>query len=229
MASECNPALSDKDSRRPAAASPSLVQDFEAGFASILGALTHEDAGKSGQDAPRLTGEALKQDQEEKMVHFMDLARDLEAFFLQKRMLLHAHKPELILREECTDMKQEMAKKDELIRRHYEKLGQWQALLQDMQGTSGPGASQGAGPPGLGQPGPGAPGSVAASSLTRTANPLHGPTGPGAPIQPGVGAPQGGFVPGNNYRMQAPMGSNGDHLSYLEKTTTNVGGPPMSR
>lgn len=56
------------------------------------------------------------------------------------------------------------------------------------------------------------------------------PTGPGAPIQPGVGAPQGGFVPGNNYRMQAvPMGSHGDHLSYLEKTTTNVGGPGMSR
>lgn len=47
------------------------------------------------------------------------------------------------------------------------------------------------------------------------------PPHPGAPMQPGVGAPQGGFVPGNNYRMQKNMH---DPLAYLEKTTSNVGG-----
>ena len=51
---------------------------------------------------------------------------------------------------------------------------------------------------------------------------------PGAPMQPGIGAPQGGFVPGNNYRMQQP-GPMQDPLTYLERTTTNVGTPPMSR
>ncbi len=66
-------------------------------------------------------------------------------------------------------------------------------------------------------------------------------------MQPGVGAPQGGFVPGNNYRsphMIGPgaMGGQGggahqqhimmqqDHLSYLEKSAANVGGGgPMGR
>ena len=44
---------------------------------------------------------------------------------------------------------------------------------------------------------------------------------PGAPMQqPGPGAPPGGFVPGNNYRMNPPPQS---PLAYLEKTTSNLG------
>ena len=34
------------------------------------------------------------------------------------------------------EMKRELLRKDELIKKHYEKLGDWQALLQDMQGAS---------------------------------------------------------------------------------------------
>merc|ERR1712098_400565 len=57
---------------------------------------------------------------------------------------------------------------------------------------------------------------------------------PGAPLQPGVGAPQGGFMPGNNYRMvnpnrgggmpphHPPIGA-GSPLAYLEKTASSIG------
>ena len=132
---------------------------------------------------------------------FTDLARQLEMFFLQKRFLVHAHKPELILKEDSTDLRAELQKKDELIRRHYEKLSQWQALLQDMQAGSPPTP----------------PAANAGVAGVQSAGKLQ----PGSPMQqPGPGAPPGGFVPGNNYRMNPPPQS---PLAYLEKTTSNLG------
>ena len=64
------------------------------------------------------------------MGKFMDLARQLETYFNQKRQLIHAHKPELILKEDSLELRQEIAKKDELIKKHYDKLNTWQALLK---------------------------------------------------------------------------------------------------
>lgn len=64
---------------------------------------------------------------------FIDLARQMEAFFLQKRFLLSALKPELILKEENGDLKNEITRKEELIRKHYEKIDEWKGLLQDQQ------------------------------------------------------------------------------------------------
>ena len=42
----------------------------------------------------------------------------------------------MILKEDSDEMKRELLRKDELIKKHYEKLGDWQALLQDMQGSN---------------------------------------------------------------------------------------------
>jgi hypothetical protein len=39
---------------------------------------------------------------------FTDLARQLETFFLQKRFLLYAHKPELILKEDSVELRAEL-------------------------------------------------------------------------------------------------------------------------
>lgn len=64
---------------------------------------------------------------------FIDLARQMEAFFLQKRFLLSALKPELLLKEENLDLKHEITRKEELIRKHYEKIDEWKSLLQDQQ------------------------------------------------------------------------------------------------
>lgn len=67
---------------------------------------------------------------------FIHLARQMEAFFLQKRFLLSALKPELVLKEENLDLRYEIQRKDELIRKHYEKIDQWKSLLMDQQPVS---------------------------------------------------------------------------------------------
>ncbi len=46
----------------------------------------------------------------------MELARNLEVNFMQKRFLLNAHKPELIVREDIADLKIELQRKEDLIR-----------------------------------------------------------------------------------------------------------------
>ena len=62
-------------------------------------------------------------------------------------MLIHNYKPELILKEDSNELKQELIKKEDLIRRHYDKLGQWQALLQDKKGGGAAGQAPPGGPP----------------------------------------------------------------------------------
>ncbi|CAG5057123.1 unnamed protein product [Parnassius apollo] len=65
---------------------------------------------------------------------FIDHARQMEAFFLQKRFLLSAMKPELLVKEDNNELKCELQRKDELLRRHYDKVSQWHSLLADLQG-----------------------------------------------------------------------------------------------
>ena len=202
-------------------ASSNLMSDFEAAYAEILSTLTSEDL------LHEKSAETLKLE-EEKVGKFIDLARDLETFFMQKRQLIHAHKPELILKEETSELKQELLKKDELIRRHFDKLAQWQELLKDeMQNTNQQQQQQQQHQPMQQQPHQQQP--------APHQPPMNYRMSAGAPMQPGIGAPQGGFVPGNNYRGIPPpqhrmhgMMPSQDPLSYLEKTTSNAG-PPLSR
>lgn len=70
-------------------------------------------------------------------IKFVDLARQMEAFFIQKRFLLSALKPELVLKEENFDLRYEATRKDDLIKRHYEKIEQWKNLLTDLQQQGG--------------------------------------------------------------------------------------------
>ncbi|KAJ8685125.1 hypothetical protein QAD02_020918 [Eretmocerus hayati] len=67
-------------------------------------------------------------------IRFLDLARQVEAFFLQKRFLLTALKPELIIKEEIADLKAEMLRKEDLVKKHNDKIYIWQNLLAEMHG-----------------------------------------------------------------------------------------------
>lgn len=92
----------------------------------------------------------------------IDLARQTEGYFLQKRFLLSALKPEFIVKEvSCTqdkivwppasfitclifiqdigDLKTELLRKDELIKKHYDKINQWQNLLVDLRSAQSQG------------------------------------------------------------------------------------------
>lgn len=62
---------------------------------------------------------------------FIDLARQMEAFFIQKRFLLSVLKPELVLKEENVDLKLEINRKEEMIKKHYERIDHWKTMLSD--------------------------------------------------------------------------------------------------
>lgn len=76
----------------------------------------------------------MKVEVEQTTLRFIDLARQMEAFFLQKRFLLSALKPEMIIKEDINEYRHELARKDELLKRHYDKIAVWQNLLADLQG-----------------------------------------------------------------------------------------------
>ena len=53
-------------------------------------------------------GSHLSASDDSHLDHFVSLARQVETFFLQKRLLIHNHKPEMILREDSLELKQEL-------------------------------------------------------------------------------------------------------------------------
>ena len=78
----------------------------------------------------------IRAEAEQTTIKFIELARQMEAFFLQKRFLLSALKPELIVKEDINDLRAELIRKEDLIKRHYEKISVWQNILADLQGYS---------------------------------------------------------------------------------------------
>ena len=123
----------------------------------------------------------------------------------------------MILKEDSDEMKRELLRKDELIKKHYEKLGDWQALLQDMQGSSSTSASNS----GSSIISTSAPASTIAGTNTRVSGVPVGVT-PGMNIptpSDGPGGQPAGFVPGNNYRTNIPGSSMQTPLAYLDSMT----------
>ncbi|XP_037032982.1 mediator of RNA polymerase II transcription subunit 28 isoform X3 [Bradysia coprophila] len=108
-----------------------LVDEFEESFQACIHALTKQESA-TGIDKDEINLEV-----DQTTIKFVDLARQMEAFFIQKRFLLSALKPELVLKEENFDLKYEMTRKDDLIKRHYEKIEQWKNLLTDLQQQGG--------------------------------------------------------------------------------------------
>lgn len=159
---------------------------------------------------------------------FIDLARQMETFFLQKRFLLSSSKPELLLKEENVDLRHEIARKDELIKKHLQKIGKWKEYLADITTVPRPI------PQGAHAAGPGMPGAVLSDTPPPPLMPgqRHPPPQQMMPQQqmmqpnnPGMFMSRPGFPP------QGPMGGmqnmGGNPLAFLEKTTNNIdmGGP----
>lgn len=62
-------------------------------FQSCLTVLTKEEA------LPTMEKDEIRVEVDHTILRFIDLARQMEAFFLQKRFLLSALKPELVVKE----------------------------------------------------------------------------------------------------------------------------------
>jgi mediator of RNA polymerase II transcription subunit 28 len=142
----------------------------------------------------------------------------MENFFLQKRCYLSKTKPELLLKEENADLRHEIARKDEQIKKHIQKLNKWKDQLSDSsvrqpmpEGPIVPGPPM--------QPGP----------------PQRFPMPPQQqmpPNNPNMFVPNPNMPRPNFSQMQTPPMPNvggGNHLAFLEnitKTTSNIDLPP---
>ena len=97
---------------------------------------------------PSTEKDKVRVEVEQTALRFIDLARQMEGFFLQKRFLLSALKPEMVIKEDINELKLELARKEEYLKRHYEKISIWQNLLNDLQGYP-KSPAQGTSTPGL--------------------------------------------------------------------------------
>ncbi|KAK9880185.1 hypothetical protein WA026_010058 [Henosepilachna vigintioctopunctata] len=107
-----------------------LVDEFEETFQYCLNALTKEEAISLGEN------DEIKVEVDHTTFRFVDLARQMEAFFLQKRFLLSALKPEMVIREDLSELRLELARKEEILKRHIDKVSMWQNLLNELKGYS---------------------------------------------------------------------------------------------
>lgn len=127
----------------PTNSSGNLVDEFEEAFQHCLNVLTKEEA------LPTSDKDEIKVEVEQTTLRFIDLARQMEAFFLQKRFLLSALKPEMNVKEDISELRLELGRKEELLKRHYDKIQVWQNLLADLQSYS-KSPAQGSATPGSG-------------------------------------------------------------------------------
>merc|ERR1711911_418098 len=93
-----------------------LVDNFEEAFQGIINSFT-----KDGLPHTQDNKEELRTDAEQNVSKFIEVAKQLETFFLQRRLQLSVIKPDQLVKEDSSELKLEITRKDELIKKHYEK------------------------------------------------------------------------------------------------------------
>jgi len=174
-----------------------IVEEFENAFQACFAALTSQDHFNIHDSEEVRTGV------EQSLQKFLDLAKQVECFFLQKRLQLAVQRPEQILKEDINELRQELARKDQLIQKHYEKIAYWQGLLAD--------------PPGVGRPSAQTPPAAVTRPSPTTSHHSIPPTPTFSPQQQISSQP-------STTTSIADAGLAGP-LAYLEKTTSNIGLP----
>ena len=101
------------------------VDEFEHAFQSCITALTSPSANYPHDS------EEVKTSVDQTVQRFLDSAKAMESFFLQKRLYLSVHKPELLIKEDIDDIKTEIQRKDAVIQRFQEKLQSWKGMLSE--------------------------------------------------------------------------------------------------
>uniref|UniRef100_A0A0K8TN80 Mediator of RNA polymerase II transcription subunit 28 n=1 Tax=Tabanus bromius TaxID=304241 RepID=A0A0K8TN80_TABBR len=104
-----------------------VMDEFEEAFQACLHALTKQES------TTGVSKEEIELEVEQTAHKFIDLARQMETFFLQKRFLISVLKPEMLLKDENQELRLEITRKDALISKHYQRLEQWKGLLSDQQ------------------------------------------------------------------------------------------------
>lgn len=114
--------------------SNTLVDDLEAAFHACLAAATNPD-----HFGPRDNHDERKAGVEQTVQKFLDSARQMECFFLQKRLVVSPQKAVQFIMEDNMELKNELARKEQLIEKYHAKLTDWQRLVNDAGLGSGGG------------------------------------------------------------------------------------------
>lgn len=123
------------------ASSNHIVDDFENSFQACLAAVTNPDYFYVRDS------EEVKTGVEQTIQRFLDVAKQMESFFLQKRLVLSAQKSDQIVMEDNTELRVELMRKEQLLQKYNEKIHYWQSLLNDNTSPSSSSSSMGGGQP----------------------------------------------------------------------------------
>lgn len=104
-----------------------LMDEFEESFQSCLLTLTKREP-NTGTNKEEIELEVQKTTNK-----FIDVARQMEAFFLQKRFLVSTLKPDMLIKDENQELRIEISRKDTLLNKHYSRLEDWKNFLSDIQ------------------------------------------------------------------------------------------------
>uniref|UniRef100_A0A1A9X1J3 Mediator of RNA polymerase II transcription subunit 28 n=1 Tax=Glossina brevipalpis TaxID=37001 RepID=A0A1A9X1J3_9MUSC len=104
-----------------------LMDEFEEAFQNCLLSLTKLEANTGS------TKEEIEFEAQKTIDRFIDVARQMEAFFLQKRFLVSTLKPDQLIKDENHDLRIEIQRKEALLNKHYSRLEEWKACLSDIQ------------------------------------------------------------------------------------------------
>ncbi len=83
-----------------------------------------------------LDHDELRVDTEHALQELMEKAHAMEGYFLKKRLHIAHLKPELVLKDDTNELRLELMRKDELLKKNYEKINQWQNILADVQSVT---------------------------------------------------------------------------------------------
>ncbi|CAL8272236.1 unnamed protein product [Boreogadus saida] len=120
------PGLLPGGSANRAQGNNTLVDDLEASFEACFASLVSQDY-VNGTDQ-----EEIRTGVDQCIQKFLDVARQTECFFLQKRLQLSVQKPEQVVKEDVSELKNELLRKESLVQKHQSKLHHWQQVLEDV-------------------------------------------------------------------------------------------------
>ncbi|KAM9314284.1 mediator of RNA polymerase II transcription subunit 28 [Pholidichthys leucotaenia] len=118
------PSFSGTASRAPG--NNTLVDELEASFEACFASLVSQDY-VNGTDQ-----EEIRTGVDQCIQKFLDVARQTECFFLQKRLQLSVQKPEQVVKEDVLELRNELQRKEMLVQKHLTKLHHWQQVLEDV-------------------------------------------------------------------------------------------------
>ncbi|XP_057699203.1 mediator of RNA polymerase II transcription subunit 28 [Corythoichthys intestinalis] len=103
-----------------------LVDELEASFEACFASLVSQDY-VNGTDQ-----EEIRTGVDQCIQKFLDVARQTECFFLQKRLQLSVQKPEQVVKEDVSELRNELQRKELLVQKHLSKLHTWQQVLDEV-------------------------------------------------------------------------------------------------